>query len=279
MDLPWDVYATPIEAKKLAWLGVLGDFEGGHRVVLLPAFFRQYGAPYAANDAAVCPMHDHEAPQAECTCGFYAVETDDDLWRLGGCEPDLAVLDVDLAGRVIAHEHGYRASHQHVRRVTVGSACTQCGKPAVTLRRQWFGALSPACARHAKQALSVEQASAALGVTVEFSREALAPAPPLARLRFLLAELVVPIAILLLGIGLAVVSNTGVPLSFAQLGVLAWLIAGPAVFDRMAPNFGLGPRETVRLRRRWNWLVVCVVIGCDLIITVVAAVAWHAMTA
>jgi hypothetical protein len=227
----------------------------------------------------VCPMHDHEAPQAGCTCGFYAVESEDDLWRLGGGEPALAVLDVDLAGRVIAHEHGYRASHQAVRRVTVGNTCTQCGKPAVALRRQWFGALSPACGRHAKQAVSVEQVSSELGVPVEFSSEDLAPAPRLARLQFVLAQLVVPVAILILGIGLAIMTNSGAPLSSAQLAVLGWLIAGPAVFDRMAPKFGLGRRETVRLRRRWNWLVVCVVIGCDLVITVVAALAWHAMTA
>jgi hypothetical protein len=279
VDLPWDVYATPIEATKLARLGVQSNSEGANRIVLLPAFFRQLGAPYAVSDTAVCPMHDHEAPQAGCTCGFYAVETDEELWRLGSYEPELAVLDVDLAGRVIAHEHGYRASHQHVRRVTLANTCVRCGKPAITLQRHWFGAITPACGRHAKQAVSAEEASAALGVPVEFSTEEPVPTPRLARLRFVLAQLVVPIAILLLGIGVAFVTHSGVPLNFAQLGVLTCLFASPIVFDRVAPKFGLGRRETVRLQRRWHWLVVSVVIACDVLITVVAAVAWNSMTA
>jgi hypothetical protein len=278
VDLPWDVYATPIAAKKLARLGVQSDCEGANRVVLLPALFRQLGAPYAVSDTAVCPLHDHEAPQAGCTCGFYAVETDGELWRLGSYEPELAVLDVDLAGRVIEHEHGYRASHQYVRRVTVGNTCVRCGGPATALQRHWFGALTPACGRHAKHFVSVEDASAALGVPVEFSTEEPVPTPRLARLRFVLAQLVAPIAILLLGVGGAFVTDSGVPLNFAQLGVLGWLLAGPTVFDRIASKFGLGRRETVRLQRRWNWLVVCVVITCDVFITVVAAVAFDAMT-
>lgn len=278
MDLPWDVYATPIAAKKLARLGVQSGGEGANRVVLLPALFRQLGASYAVSDTAVCPMHDHEAPQARCTCGFYAVESDDELWRLGSDEPEFAVLDVDLAGRVIAHEHGYRASHQHVRRVTLANTCVRCGKPAITLQRHWFGALTPACGRHARQAVSVEDAAAALGVPVEFSTEEPVPTPRFARLQFVLAQLVVPIAILLLGIGGAFVARSGVPLNFAQLGVLGWLLAGPTVFDRIAPKFGLGHRETARLQRRWHCLVVCVAIACDLLITVVAAVVWDAMT-
>ena len=95
----------------------------------------------------------------------------------------------------------------------------------------------------------------------------------------MLAQLVVPVLVLLLGIGVAFATDSGVPLNFAQLGVLGWLLLGPTVFDRIAPRFGLGRRETVRLQRRWSWLVVCVVIGCDLLITVVAAVVWDAMTA
>ena len=129
------------------------------------------------------------------------------------------------------------------------------------LRRHWFGGLTPACGRHAKQAVSVEDASAALGVPVAFSTEEPVPTPRFARLRFVLVQLVVPIAILLLGIGGALMTRSGVPLNFAELGVLGWLLAGPAVFDRIAPRFGLGRRETVRLQRRWNWLVLCVVVS------------------
>jgi hypothetical protein len=284
--LPWDVYATPIRARKLARLGVAHAIppSSGHpgtseRIVLQPAFFRQLGGDYAVADRAMCPLQDHDAPAADCTCGFYAVEHDDELWRLGSYEPELAVLDVDLAGRVVEHEHGYRASDQRVRRVTVGNTCVRCGRPAVALRRHWFGGLTPACERHARRPVALDTVSHALGVPVAFSTEDAVAAPRGKRLRFVLAQLVAPILILLVGIGLAFAVDSGVPLNFAQLGVLAWLLVGPMVFDHIAPRFGLGRRETVRLQRRWSWLVVCVVIACDLLITVVAALVWDAMTA
>jgi hypothetical protein len=286
MDLPWDVYATPIRARKLARLAVQhavppsGDSLGRpERVVLQPAFFRQLGGSYKVSDDAVCPLQDHEAPDASCTCGFYAVEHEEELWRLGSYEPELAVLDVDLAGRVIEHEHGYRASHQRVLHVTLGNVCVRCGRAAVSLRRHWFGGLTPACERHAKHPVSLDEVRDALGVPVEFSTDDPAPAPRAKRLRFVLAQLIAPILVLLTGIGLAFTTDSGVPLNFAQLGVLGWLLLGPMIFDRIAPHFGLGRRETVRLQRRWSWLVVCVVIACDLLITVVAAVVWDAMTA
>lgn len=286
IDLPWDVYATPIRARKLARLAVQhampanGEHPGHpERIVLQPAFFRQLGGSYEVADHAECPLQDHEAPDASCTCGFYAVEHDEELWRLGGFEPELAVLDVDLAGRVIEHEHGFRASHQRVRRVTIGNVCVRCGRPAVTLRRHWFGGLTPACARHARNPVRLEDVGDALGVPVEFATDDPAPAPRGKRLRFVLAQLVAPIIVLLCGIGLAFATDSGVPLNFAQLGVLGWLLLGPMVFDRIAPRFGLGRRETVRLQRRWSWLVISVVIACDLLITVVAAVVWDAMTA
>jgi hypothetical protein len=284
-SLPWDVYATPIRARKLARLAVVqpvpphGEHPGTpERIVLQPAFFRQLGGDYSVADRAVCPLQDHDAPAADCTCGFYAVEHDDELWRLGSYEPELAILDVDLAGRVIEHEHGYRASDQLVRGVTVGNTCMRCGRPAVALRRHWFGGLTPACGRHAKRSLTVDAVAAALGVPVTFSTDEPTAAPRGKRLRFVLAQLVVPILILLAGIGIAFTTDSGIPLNFAQLAVLAWLLLGPTFFDRVAPRFGLGKRETVRLQRRWSWLVVCVVIACDLLITVVAALVWDAMT-
>ncbi len=286
VHLPWDVYATPIRARKLARLAVAhavpphGDDPGRpERIVLQPAFFRQLGTDYDVADRAVCPLQDHDAPAPDCTCGFYAVETDDQLWRLGSYEPELVVLDVDLAGRVIEHEHGFRASDQRVRAVTVGNTCVRCGRPAAAMRRHWFGALTPACAKHAKRPVALDEVGEALGVPVGFSTDDPTPAPRGKRLRFVLAQLVAPILILVLGLAAAFATDSGVPLNFAQLGVLGWLLLGPMVFDRYAPHFGLGRRETVRLQRRWSWLVICVVIACDLLITVVAAFVWDAMTA
>ena len=50
MSLPWDVFATPIAARKLARLGVEHD-----EVVLRPAFYRQLGASYGTVAARHVP--------------------------------------------------------------------------------------------------------------------------------------------------------------------------------------------------------------------------------
>ena len=138
MELPWDVYATPIAARKLARLGI----EHGE-VVLRPAFYRQLGASYGAVARATCPLEGHDAPGADCSCGFYAVADDTQLWRLGADEPELAVLDVELAGRVIEHDHGYRASDQVVRSVRFHGVCVRCGRQADVFGQRRFGGLVP----------------------------------------------------------------------------------------------------------------------------------------
>ena len=79
MALPWDVCATPIEARKHARLAM----ERGE-VVFRPALFRQLGAPYRTVARATCPLEGHEAPQVNCSCGFSAGPDDEALWRLGG---------------------------------------------------------------------------------------------------------------------------------------------------------------------------------------------------
>ena len=116
----------PDRGRKLARLGVEQD-----RVVLRPAFYRQLGEAYGALAHATCALADHDAPDSDCSCGFYAVADESQLWRLGADEPELAVLDVELAGRVIEHDHGFRASHQRVTHVRFHGVCVRCA-PAVT---------------------------------------------------------------------------------------------------------------------------------------------------
>src|SRR3954447_2441901 len=160
--LPWDVYATPITARKFARLVSRGD-----GIAFLPAFFQAGSAPYSAVSRAVCELGEpHAAPDADCTCGFYAVGDDDDLWRLGGGDPELVVLDVELSGRVIEHEHGYRASDQRVRGVSIPRRCVRCGREAALLHRRLFGSVVPACPRCARHPLTLDDASAVLGVPV-----------------------------------------------------------------------------------------------------------------
>lgn len=61
-----------------------------------------------------------DSPEIGCSCGFYAV-SDVDAVNQGA-----ALLDVELTGRVIVHERGYRAVHQRVIGVHL-RGCYFCG--------------------------------------------------------------------------------------------------------------------------------------------------------
>lgn len=118
----------------------------------------------------------HTAPNADCRCGFYAAATREELVAyIGRPEPSWLqpiVAKVALAGRVIVHEHGYRAEAMRVvawwpivtwaermarhaktealrgwalwfsREVRSGQPCQHCGMPR--------------CARHTAQLAAVQ---------------------------------------------------------------------------------------------------------------------------
>jgi hypothetical protein len=264
VSLPWDVYATPIAARKLARLGVEQD-----RVVLRPAFYRQLGEAYGARAHATCALADHDAPDADCSCGFYAVDDDTHLWRLGADEPELAVLDVELAGRVIEHDHGYRASHQRVVKVQFHGVCVRCGKRAETFSHRRFGSLVPSCRRCARRLVELDEVSASLEVPVAFSTDDPAPASVGTRLRFVLAQLAAPVLILLVTAIVALATGSGIPLACGQLAIVVWLVTVPSLLPRLGERLGIGGTESVRLQHRWSPVVAAVAIGCDILLTVV----------
>lgn len=94
----------------------------------------------------------HAAPQVGCSCGFYAVQDQFDLLRLGPLLPDAVLVDVQLGGRVVEHDFGVRAEVQLVERVRVPARCGGCEaeeavgfalRPAGMLLRD----LRPVCGR------------------------------------------------------------------------------------------------------------------------------------
>jgi hypothetical protein len=256
--LPWDVFATPIQGRKFARLVVRGE-----RVAFLPAFFQANSGVYGAISVAACELGEpHSAPDARCTCGFYAVDNDEDLWRLGGGDPELVVLDVELSGRLIEHEHGYRASNQRVRRVRVPRRCARCGREAEMLHRRLFGAVVPACGRCARRPLSLEVAAESLEAPVEFSGEEATPATRAQRALLLLAQLVAPILVLAAAVALTVPFGTWPLLPLGQLAVVVCLLARPWAVSRLAKRLHVPRAEVARLEHRWTGSTVVFTVCC-----------------
>ena len=240
------------------------------RVVLRAAFFRQFGASYGARAEAECPLHAHAAPALDCRCGFHATVDDEHLARLGADEPDVALLDVELAGHVIEHERGYRASHQRTREVRVHGVCVRCGRRAEVLHQRRFGALVPSCRRCTRRPVALGEAADSLGVPVRFTGDATPPSSRARRLGFVLVQVLVPLLCLLAAAGLAVAWGSAVPLMFVQLLLLAWLVATPWTFTRLAGTLHVRAAEATRLEHRWGRFVAAVVVVCDFAVAVIA---------
>jgi hypothetical protein len=128
----------PIRARKLAFVdaGEHPGFVGIGR-----------GVRYSADDVALCAhgFHfvAHEPPELHCGCGFYA-QSEPDSWdvkvhAVSGRElpVQIAHLDVELYGRVIRHERGWRAQRQRVLAVVFAPTCP-CGAHATVLS-SYFG--------------------------------------------------------------------------------------------------------------------------------------------
>jgi hypothetical protein len=116
------VYETgdePIRAWKTG--GIRLNVEGG--AVFVPAAHTR--AFYHAIDTAVCTVckedDRHDAPKLDCTCGFYAMKTRE------GVDWHGPLYEVELYGRVIEGEFGYRAEKQRVLCAHLPETC-KCGK-------------------------------------------------------------------------------------------------------------------------------------------------------
>lgn len=68
---------------------------------------------------------DHTAPDLACTCGFYAVRERERVEDIYGHA--YVLLDVELFGKVIVYEHGYRAERQRILSIGV-RGCWYCNE-------------------------------------------------------------------------------------------------------------------------------------------------------
>jgi len=116
----------PIVGRKVAWLARVDGI-----VRFAPLYERKLSEPYGPVADAVCEGGlQHIAPNTECGCGFHAVSSREDLWRFSPAA-GVITLDVELAGRVVEHEHGWRAEHQIVLGAHLPARCPRCGRPVV----------------------------------------------------------------------------------------------------------------------------------------------------
>ena len=110
-------------------------------------------AVYRAEDTAVCFWSPrHSAPKRRCSCGFYCLHSLE-ATRAMACEEEYrstVILEVEVRGRFIRYEEGFRYSSQRVLAVRT-NRCV-CGRPvdgfadSGTGVRGWMR-LQPCCPR------------------------------------------------------------------------------------------------------------------------------------
>ena len=95
-------------------------------------FFQPWAGPtFASEDIALCGRaEDHDAPGADCNCGFRAADDPHNLLDLINPPMDAlagaALLDVELGGIVLPMGPGFRGSSQRVVRAGVLRWCRTC---------------------------------------------------------------------------------------------------------------------------------------------------------
>jgi hypothetical protein len=210
---------------------------------------------------------EHPVPDWHCTCGFYAVADDEHLRDLFGRDvPECwAHATVELSGRVVEHERGWRAAHQVVLGVSWPDRCQCCHRaPAdgFLLPHRDLQPIVPACRACAGEHwISVAETTNRLGTEVRLVPSDAGPTAPATgalrparrrRQRWWtpLQWLVPGVLLAALLIGILVAANRGaradgsVP---AELGALVKVNDPQGSADRLAQGFDGADRRAVVL--------------------------------
>jgi hypothetical protein len=149
LETPVATLPEPIHAWR-TW--TLVGSRDGSRVRLAPIAGDGRPWPPLRPAEASCTRHrSHVRPELDCTCGLHAVESPDELRRTR----DPAVLGtVALWGRIVEHEHGFRAALAYPQRLRL--LCYLCftswggngpGDCEVVVRHR-RGRMVPLCGPH-----------------------------------------------------------------------------------------------------------------------------------
>jgi hypothetical protein len=176
--LPEGREPRPLTGVKLAGLGLERpyDLSTVHYVGVRPPFGDLHDCDdtrcYGRTAHAVCAAGEaHEAPGESCQCGFYAFRPDAPLGLHLEPRAGQWLLDVRLSGKVVVHEHGYRAQHQRVVGISPPTRCAcQQGAPTIVLAQgRTISAVCVTCAaeavaRHGALVLRASRLEELLGV-------------------------------------------------------------------------------------------------------------------
>ncbi len=110
--------------------------------------------------------------------------------------------------------------------------------------------------------MTIADASASLGAPVTFDADEASPASGLRRVGLMLVQALGPVAVVALGIALALVWYPAVALALAQAVLLAWLALRPRIVKRVGSRLGVCAGEVARLEHRWNGAVMAYTFGC-----------------
>jgi hypothetical protein len=153
--------ATPASALTepiLAWrTWTVSGSRDGTEVHLLPVAGSSKAWPHRVPAHAECGRRRlHRVPGEDCTCGIHATRSTELLRRT---RDPAALGTVALWGRVLEHEHGYRAEYGYPQRLAL--VCALClwrrgvegSNPPDVVVRLRGGRLVPHCAPHLELSL------------------------------------------------------------------------------------------------------------------------------
>ena len=199
---------------------------------------------------ARCMRGRHPAPSAECSCGIYAHRSRGAALAHARATPGSIVGEVELWGRVIEHEHGYRSEYARIRALWVPVAPAPCPAEqhnvteALAQRRSLSGYGVDTGLIHRQTGLSLELAD----LRAVFVREPPPPTPlrrllPAIAWRWLRAVLIFAAMIvvsLTCGVALLLISGFGFMLPLIAGAEVAELVGRGGIGATLGLATGLG---------------------------------------
>ena len=101
---------------------------GGPWVSVAPRWSLAVCSRHFTDDTVLDDMPHGRVPSVECSCGFYAMNERPTIFTIGH-KGTHALMEVELCGRVLVCESGYRAEKQRPIRLVVDTRCEYCLGP------------------------------------------------------------------------------------------------------------------------------------------------------